>query len=282
MKKHPPFNCKKAGSAYYVCMFLDALLAGISVSLISLVGVFFFGRKSSEKNIEHFIIPIAVGIFLSLIFYELLPETILSAPVYGGITIAFGFIGFYVLSLVLHNHFHKKEKGKCGKKGSAILLLIGDGIHNISDGIVLATAFLINPTLGIFATIGIILHEIPQEITEYGVLLRAGYSRMHAAFYNFLSACSIIVGILLVFFLTEHTIIPLWIITGIAAGNLLYLAASDLLPKIHTKNTEKKSILQSAGLILLSFLCMTFLLNFIHSSSFGHTHTHTHTEGHIH
>jgi len=265
-------------------MVLESIGAALLIALISLIGVFFFGDNQKLLGSQKYVVPMAVGIFLSLVLFELIPETLELSPELGGIAVAFGFISFYVLANYLHQRYHRLEVEDCDRKGAATLLLIGDGIHNIADGVVLGGAFLIDPAVGVATAIGLALHEIPQEIVEFGVLIRAGYTKTKAAFYNFLSASSIVLGTILIAVVAEHAEEYIWIITGIAAGNLLFLAASDLLPRIHGNLKNYGSIWHSTISITLGFIIMTSLLSWTHEQ-FGHNQEHDehHTEqtGHI-
>lgn len=252
-------------------MVVESILASVAVALTSLVGVFFFGGSSKFVGAQRYVTPIAVGVFLSLVLYELIPETIMASEEYGGIVVAFGFLTFYVLSSYLHRKFHHLEADDCDRKGAATLLLIGDAVHNIADGVILGGAFLIDPTVGVATAIGLALHEIPQEIVEFGVLLRGGYSKIQAALYNLLSASSIVLGTILILILAEHAEEYIWIITGIAAGNLLFLAASDLLPRIHGGLREYGNIWNSTIAIILGFIIMTGILMWTHEE-IGHLH----------
>ncbi len=258
-------------------MILEAILAAIAVTLVSLIGVFFFGNTQKLIGVQKYVVPVTVGVFLSLVLYELIPETLELSPEFGGITVAFGFISFYVLANYLHKKYHHLEADDCDRKGAATLLLIGDGIHNIADGVILGGAFLIDPTIGVATAIGLSLHEIPQEIVEFGVLIRAGYSKTRAALLNLLSASSIIVGTVLVIVVAEHAEEYIWIITGVAAGNLLFLAASDLLPRIHGNLKNYGNIWHSTISITLGFLIMTSVLIWTHEN-FGHGHEEHHDE----
>src|SRR5690606_34542622 len=156
----------------------------------------------------------------------LIPETLAANETWGGVVVAVGFILFYILSYELHRYFHDREENDqlCRQKGAATLVLVGDAVHNVADGVILGAAFLVNPALGVAVAIGLALHEIPQEIVEFGVLVRGGYSKMQAALLNLLSASSIIVGTAITILLAEYTADYVWIITGIAAGNLLFIA----------------------------------------------------------
>ena len=253
-------------------MIFDALLASLLVAAASLSGALFFGNARIAAKYEKWLIPATVGVFLSLTLFELIPETLLAAPEYGGIAVAFGFIAFYLLASLLHSYFHKRvDEADCDKKSAANLILIGDAIHNLADGVILGGAFLVDPTVGIAVAIGLALHEIPQEIVEFGILMRAGYTRMQAVVRNLISASSIIVGTLAVILVAEHAEDYVWILTGVAAGNLLYLAASDLLPRIH--QTGNKAVVKNTVAIALGFALMTTVITWTHEE-FGHGHEH--------
>lgn len=252
-------------------MILNSIIAATCVALTSLTGALFFGSTKKLIKAQKYAVPIAVGVFLSLVLVELIPETLELAPKFGAISIAFGFISFYVLANYLHNKYHHLEVDDCDRKGAATLLLVGDSIHNIADGVVLGGAFLIDTRVGIATAIGLALHEIPQEIVEFGVLIRGGYSRLQASLLNLVSASSIIIGVLLIVLLAEYAETFVWVITGIAAGNLLFLAASDLLPRIHGNLKNYGSIWHSTASIALGFIVMTSILLFTHEN-YGHGH----------
>ena len=254
-------------------MIFESIIASFCVAAVSLVGVFFFGNNKRLIGSQRYVVPVAVGVFLSLVLFELIPETLALSPSFGGIAVAFGFIAFYVLASVLHKRYHHLEADECDRKGAASLLLIGDAIHNVADGVILGGAFLIDPSVGVATAIGLAVHEIPQEIVEFGVLIRAGYSRSKAALYNLISASSIVIGTLLIIVIAEHAEEYIWIITGVAAGNLLFLAASDLLPRIHGNLKNYGSIWHSAISITLGFIIMTSVLIWTHEY-FGYDHKH--------
>ncbi len=263
-------------------IILQALLASLLVACVSFVGALLFGNARLLERLERYIAPVAVGVFLSLVLFEILPETLSAAPTYGGIAVALGFIGFYVLANILHTRYHSVGgREACSKKGTGMLVLIGDAIHNVADGVILGGAFLVDPTIGMLTAVGLALHEVPQEIVEFGVLMRAGYSRMQAVLYNFLSASSIFIGTMLVLVLAAYGEGYMWILTGIAAGNLLYLAASDLLPRIHGELPEYGSVWRSAWWITLGFAVMTVTLVWTHAQ-FGHGHSHDNEHEHEH
>jgi len=242
----------------------EAIIAGFIVSTLSLIGVFFFGSSGKLTGSHRFILPTAIGVFLGIVFFELIPETLNASPTWGPWTIIIGFLGFYLLSYFLdtfhHHHFDKNDT--CATNG-AQKLLIGDAIHNMADGVIIASAFMINPMVGILTTIGIALHEIPQEIAEFGVLLHAGYARKKAILYNFLSATTIVLGVLLTYLFTSTFDNFLFVLTGVAAGNLLYIATADLIPEL--RHTHHDHFFQTFVATLCGVLVIALLTTYTHT-----------------
>lgn len=258
-------------------MLFDALLASLAIAALSLAGVFIFGARGHIAGTNRYIIPIAIGVFLGVVFFELIPETLEAAGTLGSIAIAGGFLAFYLLSHLLHTYHHhhdSHEEDACSEdRKGASLLLIGDAVHNLADGVVIATAFLVNPAVGVATTIGVALHEIPQEIAEFGVLLRAGYSKRRAALYNFLSASSVVLGVIITFVVATTIEGYVWVLTGIAAGNLLFIAASDLIPNLAEEHQQNGRFLNSFIMTLLGLVVIVSLLEWSHEE-FGLEHSH--------
>lgn len=241
-------------------MLLQALSLAALISLTSIIGVLLFGDNKRLSGIERYVVPVAAGVFLSLVINELIPEVMVSSPSWGGLIIMSGFLGFYILSHNLHKKYHSLESDDCDRKGAATLVLIGDGVHNFTDGIVLGGAFMVDPAIGVTTAIALAVHEVPQEIVEFGVLIRAGYTKWKAALLNLMSASTIILGVFVVFILSEKFAEYLWVLMGIAAGNLLYLAATDLIPRIHGNLSHYGNIWYSVLSILIGFSFMTAVL----------------------
>jgi zinc and cadmium transporter len=140
---------------------------------------------------------------------------------------------------------------------------------------VIVGAFLINPAVGIATTIGIALHEIPQEIAEYGVLIHAGYSRRKALLLNFLSASSIFIGVIIAtLFVSLGDYI--WVLTGLAAGNLLYIVASDMIPELSGKE-HRHHFVQTFISTLIGLAFIVGLLTWSHGG-ISHEHHDEHEE----
>ena len=122
------------------------------------------------------------------------------------------------------------------------LNLIGDGLHNFIDGLVIAGSFMASAQLGIFTTLLVVIHEIPQELSDFGVLVYGGFSRQKALFYNFLSALTAFIGAILGYFLSTKISGFSYILLSFTAGGFIYIAASDLMPEIRKEQSLKKSL----------------------------------------
>lgn len=252
-------------------MLFDALVASVLVAATSITGALFFGSHSLGRY-EKYVIPVSVGVFLSLVFYELIPESLAAGTEVAGLIVAAGFISFYVLSSYLHRRYHDEQIKNCDTRGAANMVLIGDAVHNLADGFILGAAFLVNPALGVATALSLALHEIPQEIVEFGILVRGGYSRTQALARNLLSASSIVVGTLLVLLVSAQFEDYVWILTSFAAGNLLYLASSELLPRIHGNLSQYGGITKAAIAIIAGLVLMTLILDWTHNE-LGHSET---------
>lgn len=231
----------------------SAVLANLLVSLISLVGVvFLFARRWSPRR-ELALLSFAAGILLSTALLELLPEAVEGAPGESNVLWAtlLAMVGFFFLERSVHGfHGHAETAGPDAEShrgadpasaASRVLVLIGDGLHNFIDGVVIATSFIVSPALGVATATAVAAHEIPQEIADYGILTRGGYSRRRALVLNFLSGLAAVVGALVVFALgraVERNIA--WFVAA-AAGMFLYIAAADLLPELHRHGRDGRA-----------------------------------------
>ncbi|HOJ16915.1 MAG TPA: ZIP family metal transporter, partial [Caldisericia bacterium] len=215
--------------------FLWSIVASIVVSLISLIGILFLlVNEKTLNNILFILIGFATGGLLGGAFFHLLPEALekSSNPTLTFLYVILGFIIFFILERYIHwRHCHKE--GKCDVHVVSYLSLMGDGIHNLIDGMIIATSFQVNISFGLITTLAIILHEIPQEIGDFGVLVYGGLSKLKALFYNFLSALTAIIGVFIGYFLTTSIENFSSVLLPIAAGGFIYIAASDLVPELH-------------------------------------------------
>jgi zinc and cadmium transporter len=246
-------------------MLTYILLSALFIMLVSLVG-----KLSTWKGFGKFIQPntqylitFASGIF-TIIIFSLFKETLeLSHSLL--ITTASILIGMLVIHTIIGllptAHHHHSIPAGCGHKHSHIdarRMMWSDFFHNAGDGVLLVSAYAVNIHVGITATIGILLHEIVQEISEFFVLKEAGYSTNKALFYNFLVSSSILIGIFLAFFIssTNWLMIPLM---GLATGGFIYALSRDLIPHTihHAEKTNtplKHVIIFIFGIILMLFI----------------------------
>ena len=232
------------------------LIATGIISTLSFSGsIFLFLRKYTLDKLAIFLVAFAAGALMGTAFLHLLPEAIETMEGKGSfLYILVGFTIFFFLENVLHwHHSHRNEGTTHAQLGT--LSLLGDGMHNFLDGLIIAAAFFIDIRLGVATTTAIAFHEIPQEMAEYGVLIYAGFSRTRALLFNFLSATTVIMGGIIGYILQD--IIGQWItvIIFFAVGTFLYLAASDFVPEIKKEQGIKKSLtllsVFAAGIILM-------------------------------
>jgi len=212
------------------------------------------------------LVSFAIGSMLGAAFLGILPHA-LSSPYIKDphnifIVLLFGLLAFFLLEkLVLWRHCHSASCEAHGQdhshshRSAANLILIGDGVHNMLDGVVIAAAFMTNINLGIVTSLAIIAHEIPQEVGDFAILLHGGFNRKRALFYNLLSSLtSIIGGVTAYFFLSQMTqIIPY--LLAVAASSFIYIAVADLIPGLHKKvdvsTTVQQVVLILAGVLLI-------------------------------
>lgn len=223
---------------------LYILLATGVISLFSLVGILFLSAK--KKFVERIIvllISLAAGTMMGGTFLHLLPEA--SEFMEGTqlfMMVLLSFILFYLIERVLHWRHCHHDDCKVHSKSVGYLNLIGDGIHNFIDGMVVASAFMADFRLGLVTTLAISMHEIPQEIGDFGVLLRAGFTKKKALLLNLASALAAVLGAFVSYFASHQVENLTAYMLPIAAGGFLYISASDLLPEIRKEENMKKAI----------------------------------------
>jgi len=239
-------------------VLLWILLGTFVVSLVSIIGIFtLFISKKIHKSILLSLVGLSAGAMMGGAFFHLLPEAVEDTPgILPFVLVLCGFILFFLIEKVLH--WHHCHNGECSVHTFGYMNIIGDGIHNFIDGIILAGAFLVDINLGLIALLAIALHEIPQEMSDFGVLVYAGFSKIKSLVLNYISASTIILGGIVGYMLGGQAdfirhILPF------AAGGFIYIASSDLLPEI--KKEEKMSkFLLSFSFFILGLLVMYILL----------------------
>jgi zinc and cadmium transporter len=234
------------------------ILGTIIISLLSLLGVITLSIKS--KKLEKYLIylvSLSIGALLGGAFLHLIPEA-LEESNYNTIflSVILGFLIFFLIEKIFHwRHCHNAE---CKIHTFAYMNLLGDAIHNFIDGIVIAGSFIVNQSVGLASLTAIALHEIPQEIGDFGVLVYAGLSKKKAIIFNFLTALTAVFGGIIGYILFNTINISFSILLSIAAGGFIYIAASDLIPELKTEKKILKSLLHLiiiiAGIIIMFFL----------------------------
>ncbi|MCK4550710.1 MAG: ZIP family metal transporter [Candidatus Aenigmarchaeota archaeon] len=234
------------------------------VSILSFVGVLALSIK--EKLLEKILfslVGLSAGALMGGAFLHLLPESMGRGIAAYDICsyVLVGFVFFFLIEKILHwRHCHKEH---CQVHTFAYMNLFGDAVHNFVDGLIIAASFVIDIPLGIVTTIAIILHEIPQEIGDFGVLVYGGFTRLKALFYNFLSALTAIIGGIFGYYLSGYVGISLTVLLPFAAGGFIYISASDLIPEIR-KETNTKKALCNFAVFVLGILLMHVLKFFAH------------------
>jgi zinc and cadmium transporter len=240
------------------------LVSVIVVSAVSLVGISLFLLKGN--TLERFLIPlisISTGALLGDVFIHIIPEMAEEAEIFSStlLIILVGIIVSFMIEKTVHwRHCHVLPSEQ-HYHPMGILNLIGDGIHNFVDGALIAGSFLVSIPVGIATTVAVALHEIPQEIGDCAILLYSGYEKRKVLFFNFLSACTAIIGAMVILiFSTSLPMIGTYALP-FAAGNFLYIAGADLIPELHKETRLPHAFLQllcMVGGILLMY-ALTFL-----------------------
>ena len=211
--------------------------------LFSLIGgLLLLWRVAWAQKITPSLLAFAAGAFLAVSFLDILPEAIelVVEPHFVLLAALVGFVLFFILERAVmrghpgHDHTHSEHT-----ESLPLLVILGDGLHNFLDGIVIALAYLANPALGLITTLGVAAHEIPQEIGDFAVLLSQGWSRRRVIIVNILQSLLTIPGVLLGYY-AGRALTP-WLpyfLAG-AAGVFLYIAASDLIPEIHHRTGHR-------------------------------------------
>ncbi|WP_090316818.1 ZIP family metal transporter [Duganella sp. CF517] len=215
-------------------------------------------------------VSLSVGIMLSTSLLHALPEAFESHASARSLfaTLLAGLLAFFLLEKLAimrhshhhegdgHHHHHGHDKHEAGKAGW--MILVGDGMHNFTDGILIAAAFMANPELGLVTALAIIAHEIPQEIGDFIVLLNAGFSRTRAYVYNLLCSLLAIAGGLLGYYTLDRASELIPYVLVFASSGFIYIAVSDLMPQMQRRATLRESVPQvlliASGVAIVLFL----------------------------
>lgn len=231
---------------------MDLVLVAASAlagSLISLVGgLYLIYGGSKAQLIQRFSVPFAAGGLLAAAFTDLLPEAVKEGGTGVPVFALFGLLTFFVLDRGLR-WFHHHSHGTEGSAENASLIVVGDTFHNFIDGLAIGAAFLLNPATGIITTIVVAVHEIPQEIGDFGLLLSKGMGKRSVLTVNLVSALATVIAAVMIYALGSAVTIPVAGLLAATAGFFIYIAASDIIPDIHAQESAREANLQT-GLLL--------------------------------
>ncbi len=243
-------------SSLVIAILLSAAGSVLGVLVASVV--YLFGDKARERVVA-WLISYAVGSLLGLSLLKLVPEALEALPPAAALsTLLVGILTFFVLEkLVVWRHCH--EPDECAVHNSAAsLVIVGDAFHTFVDGAIIAAATLTSVPLGISTALATAAHEVPQELGDAAILLKAGYSRARALTLNLLSGIGGIGGAIAVYFTLGHMPTMLPYVIAFAAGSFLYVAMADLIPSLHRGQQDVHPVGQvlliSAGLVTLMLL----------------------------
>ena len=260
------------------------------IGSLSLIGALMISiREKTLDKILFILVAFATGTILASALFDLIPEslhhleelnaegaTITESSLF--IFVIFGFVMFFIIERFIywfHGHAHEKDDqlvcyagideggGMSINRGNkiksfALLNLIGDGLHNFLDGVIIMVAFMSGTRNGIIVTLAVLFHEFPQEIGDFGILIYGGFSKKKALFFNFLSGMVALLGGLLAFVLSDVLELFNFFFLAFSGGGFLYIASAELMPELLKQKDLKKSIIQAliflSGLILIMSL----------------------------
>lgn len=228
------------------------------VSIISLIGIFTLLIK---ENILHqltfYLIGFSAGALIGGAFLHILPEVLETTP---ATTVFYELILGIILFFLMEKYFYWRHchEENCNVHSFTYLNLVGDGFHNFLDGIMIAASFIVSFKVGVVTTLAVIMHEIPQELGDFGVLIYGGFSKAKALVFNFISALTAVAGALIGYFLSDKiTNFPSFILP-LTAGGFIYIASSDLIPEIHKEKDLKRSTFAFFAFLLgIGFMALT-------------------------
>jgi zinc and cadmium transporter len=221
---------------------------GVAMSALALVGGLTLLLPAAF--LQRLLLPLvafSAGSLLGGAFFHMLPAALAGggspADVFGWLLA--GFLLFFVLEQFLHWHHCHRAEASC-RQPLTYLILIGDGLHNFLGGLAVSATFLVDVRLGITTWLAAALHEIPQELGDFGVLLHGGWSKGRALAFNFASASTFLLGGLVTY--ASSLRFDVGFLVPLAAGNFLYIAASDLVPEVNRHFGWRTNLVHLAAL----------------------------------
>ncbi len=221
------------------------------------------------------LVCVSAGLLLTVAMTHLLPESFHSDadPVTLGWVLLVAVLGFFLLekmALIHHTHHHEGDAHHHGHGHDAnearrggVPILVGDAFHNFADGVVIASAFLLDPAAGVLATLAVLAHEIPHEVGDFMILLNAGFTRRRAFVFQLLSGASAVAGGVVGYFVLEAVQALLPYALAVAAASFMYIALSDLLPEMMRRQSLARS-LPEVGLVFVGVVIAALVMGALH------------------
>jgi zinc and cadmium transporter len=224
------------------------VLGGVAMTAIALVGsLTLLLRPATLARIITPLVALAAGSLLGGAFFHMLPAALaLASPMFVFSWAAAGFATFFALELFLHWHHCHREAVSC-KKPLTYLILVGDGLHNFLGGLGVAGVMLVDVRVGLMAWLAAAVHEVPQELGDFGVLVHGGWNKWQALAFNLLSGATFLLGGLVAY--TVSPAVDVGFLIAFAAGNFLYIGASDLVPEVRVQERARDSALHFAAFV---------------------------------
>jgi len=245
-------------------VWIYSLLSVSFVSFVSLIGVLTLSVKIEHlKKILIYLISFSAGALIGDAFLHLLPEIVEESGAFevkASLYVISGVVISFVVEKFIHwRHCHLPITSE-HKHSFAWMNLFGDSMHNLIDGMIIGAAYFVDIPLGIATTIAVVLHEIPQEIGDFGVLIHGGFSVKKAVFFNFITALTAFIGTGAVLLFGSYAEGAVSFLIPFAAGNFIYIASTDLIPELHKETAVSKSIGQLVSFVLGVCVMLSLLL----------------------
>jgi zinc and cadmium transporter len=237
--------------------FLLVVTFSFLAAIADLSGLFLFWKKGWAARYSNLLVSFAAGALLGTAFLELIPEVL----EWGGslALILVGILLFYLLERVLFlYHCHN---GKCQTHTFSYLMLVGNTIHDFSDGVIIALTFMIDLRLGVVTALAVIAHEFPAGVGEFSVLLHGGFKEAQALFYTILSILATPLGALVTLFLSGRIAGVMGSLLALATGGFIYIAAVDLIPETHREYNRRRSLIQ--GIMLVAGMLVIWIVGYL-------------------
>ena len=230
--------------AILFAVFIGNVLSVLGASLLLKI------HDGFLQKMLKYIYPFAGGTLLGAAFLGMIPKAIQQNGYSISYAILIGILFFFLIEKIMLWRMCADENCDRHGKTGAVMLMIGDSFHNFLDGVVIAAAFMHSSVFGFVVAVSVFAHELPQELADFGVMIKAGFSKKKAFLFNLFSGFIALLGALLAWYANETTVVATPYILSLSAASFIYIALADLIPELHRKTNCKESLSQFLFLIL--------------------------------